>query len=149
LQSFPNFKFVDSASIDVLARASFEAFLVFHYVFYSPVSLDEKNYRYWCYQIAGLAERQDLPEISDAIKQKKTEDKKRLDELRALIETNVFYQSLDADQKERIFEGKGRWKYKPLGKGEFSWREIALDARLSEMIASHMYRSLCGLPIQA
>ena len=144
LPSFKQIKFVDSASIDVLVRASFEAFLVFHYVFYSPVSLDEKNYRYWSYKTAGLAERQSLPEISEEIRLKKTQDKERLSELRAFLETNVVFQSLSPDQKEDIFEGKGRWKCKPFGKREFSWREIAIDARLGEMIASHMYKSLCG-----
>jgi len=108
------------------------------------VSLDEKNYRYWSYKAAGLAERQSLPEISEEIRLKKTQDKERLSELRAFLETNVVFQSLSPDQKADILEGKGRWKCKPYGRGEFSWREIAIDAGLGEMIASHMYRSLCG-----
>ena len=38
VQDIPSFKFsfIDSASIDVLTRAAMEAFLVFHYVFFSP-----------------------------------------------------------------------------------------------------------------
>src|SRR3972149_10962802 len=62
IPDFPSapLKFLDPASIDVLARAAFETFLAFHYVFVAPISSEEKDYRYWAWRAAGLAERQNI-----------------------------------------------------------------------------------------
>lgn len=144
LPSFKQFNFIDSASIDVLTRASFEAFLVFHYVFYAPSTAEEKDYRYWSYKAAGLSERQNLPEFTKEYEQKKAEEKIKLDELRRSLESNGIFRSLTARQQNQVFEGKGKWKWKPNGLGQLSWREIAIDAGFSEMLASHMYRHLSG-----
>ena len=68
VQSLPSFKqlsFIDTASIDVLTRAVMEAFLVFHYVFFSPQTKEEKDYRYWAYKAAGITERQSIPIITE------------------------------------------------------------------------------------
>ena len=144
LPSFKQFSFIDSASIDVLTRASFEAFLVFHYVFYAPNTTEEKDYRYWSYKAAGLAERQNLPQVTNEYEQKKAEEKRKIEELHGKLESNAVFQSLKDRQKRQNFEGKGQWKWKPDGRGAVSWREIAVDAGLSEMLASHMYSHLCG-----
>jgi len=77
LPSF-KFRFVDSASIDVLARASLEAFLVFHYVFYTHATKKEKDYRYWAYKVAGIVERQNFPASSVEFKQKLSAEIKNL-----------------------------------------------------------------------
>ena len=131
----PSFKFslVDSASIDVLARASLEAFLVFHYVFYAPTTKEEKNYRYWGYKAAGMAERENFP--TKDYRQKQAAEKKELDKLRERLKSNTVFRSLTDNQKKQVL--RGQWKLP-------SWRVIAIDAGLSEMIASHMYSSLAG-----
>jgi len=133
----PSFKYrlVDCASIDVLARASLEAFLVFHYVFYAPTTKEEKNYRYWAYKAAGIAERENAPASTKEYGQKQAAEKKELDKLRERLQSNTVFQSLTDNQKKQIL--RGRWKLP-------SWRAIAIDAGLSEMIASHMYSSLAG-----
>ena len=79
-QNLPSFKFsfIDSASIDVLTRAALEAFLTFHYVFYAPQTKEEKDYRYWAYKAAGIAERQDAP-ATENIRQKQAAEKEELD----------------------------------------------------------------------
>jgi len=133
----PSFKYrlVDCASIDVLARASLEAFLVFHYVFYAPTTKEEKNYRYWAYKAAGIAERKNAPASTKEYGQKQAAEKKELDKLRERLKLNTVFQSLTDNQKKQIL--RGRWRLP-------SWRAIAIDAGLSEMIASHMYSSLAG-----
>ena len=138
--------FVVSASIDVLTRAAMEAFLVFHYVFYAPTTMEEKNYRYWVYRAAGIAERQNLPETAYAHKQTKAEDKKELDKLHDKLKSNAVFQSLTTKQKTRFFEGKERnlWRWKPDVKKVLSWSDIAIDAGFSKMLASHIYRYLSG-----
>ncbi len=134
----PSFKFslVDSASIDVLARASLEAFLIFHYVFYTPKTKEEKDYRYWAYKVAGIAERQNFPATTEEFRQKLENEKIELDKLHEKLKSNAAFQSLTPKQKNQILK-EGRWKLP-------SWRKIAIDAGLSEMLASHMYSSLAG-----
>lgn len=146
LASFKSSKlsFVDSASIGVLTRATLEAFLIFHYVFYAPTTAEGKNYRYWAYKAAGLAEVQNFPTITEEGSQALDNDKIELDALYTKLNSNAIFQSLSAKQKRQIFEGKGKWKWKPDGKGVVSWHNIAIDAGLSETLASHMYRHLSG-----
>lgn len=134
---FPSFKFslVDIASIDVLTRASLEAFLVFHYVFYAPATKEEKDYRYWAYKAAGIAERQNFPPSSVELKQKLVVEKEELDKLYQQLKSNSVFQNLTDNQKKQVL--RGRWKLP-------SWRAIAIDAGVSEMIASRMYSFLAG-----
>lgn len=144
--SFGNIKVGDPASIDVLTRAAMEAFLVFHYVFYSPSTADEKDYRYWTYTAGGLAERQNLPEAVFEHVEQKAEEKKRFEELCAKLRSNAVYQNLTPRLKARFVEGKelDLWRRQPDTNRRLSWRDIGIDAGLSEMLSSHMYRHLSG-----
>ena len=114
LPSFQPVNFTDSWSIDVLTRAAMEAFLIFHYVFYAPTTIEEKDYRYLTYKVAGLAERQNLPESISEHKHQKTEEKKMLEKFRTTLESNAVFQSLTAKQQEKIFSGKGKWRWNRL-----------------------------------
>lgn len=144
LPSFQPVNFTDSWSIDVLTRAAMEAFLIFHYVFYAPTTIEEKDYRYLTYKVAGLAERQNLPESISEHKHQKTEEKKVLEKFRTTLESNAVFQSLTAKQQEKIFSGKGKWRWKPSCNKEVSWHDIAVHAGFSNMLASHMYSHLSG-----
>jgi len=136
-QSLPSFEFnfFDSASIDVLTRAVFEAFLTFHYVFYEPKTKEERDYRYWCYKAAGIAERQNARVSTEEHRQKQAAEKKELDEVREKLKLSAMFQGLTSKQKRQIL--KGKWRLKP-------WRELAVDAGLSETLASDTYRHLSG-----
>lgn len=144
LPSFKQFGFIDSASIDVLTRTAMEAFLVFHYVFYAPTTAEEKDFRYWTYKAAGLAERQNFPAVTKEARQKLDNEKLLLNQLRSKLDSNEVFQTLKNKQKSRIFEGRGEWKWKPLGKGKVSWYEIAIDAEFSKVLAWHVYSHLSG-----
>jgi hypothetical protein len=129
------FSFVDYASIDTLTRVAVEAFLVFHYVFLAPSTADEKEYRYLAYRAAGITERQNVPVSTEEHRQKLAMEKEELYKLHDKLKSNTVFQNLKPKQKELIL--KGRWKLP-------SWREIAIDAGLSEMLAKHVYGSLAG-----
>ena len=146
VQDIPSFKFsfIDSASIDVLTRATMETFLVFHYVFFAPQTKGEKDYRYWAYKAAGITERQSIPIITEETRRTLDNDRLVLDKLRDKLKSNAVFQSLSTRQKRQIFEGKGKWKWAPGVKNHVSWHEIAIDAGFSVMLASHMYRHLSG-----
>jgi len=128
-------RFIDSASIDVLARAAFEAFLTFHYVFSAPKTRDEQDYRYWAYRVAGFVERQRLPVSTEEHRQTLVGEKRELDDLLNRLRSNPLFNSLSEKQKRQVL--KGEWRKK-------SWRYIVIDAGFSEVLASHMYRHLSG-----
>lgn len=133
---------IDAGSVDVLTRAAIETFLTFHYVFYAPQTKETRDYRYWAYKAAGFAERRSLSIITSKHRQKIAGDTKELDNLRDKLESNAIFQSLTPRQKTQIFSGRGEWKWKPDGEGRVSWRDIAIDAGLSEVLARHVYSLL-------
>ncbi len=123
------------ASIDVLTRAAFEAFLTFHYVFYAPKTVEDQNYRYWAYRLAGHMERQSMPAYTEEHKQKLLDDKKAIEDFRSKLNLNLVFIKLGQRKRKSIL--KGNWR-------PFSWTDIAKEAGLSTLIASDMYRHLCG-----
>lgn len=123
------------ASIDVLTRAAFEAFLTFHYVFYSPKTEEDRNYRYWAYKLGGLKDRKDLPAVTDEQKKILRDLEKAIKEVSDKLRSNAVFEDLGDGQKRKIL--KGNWKLK-------SWSEIAEDADLGKILASDMYSHLCG-----
>jgi hypothetical protein len=128
-------KFLDTASIDVLARAALETFLIFHYVFVEPKTDEEKDYRYWAWKSAGFVERQTFPVSSEENRQKLAEEKKKINNLHSKLRLNSTYQQLTERQKKRVL--KGEWRL-------LSWRKIAENANLAEILSSDMYRHLSG-----
>jgi len=123
------------ASIDVLTRATFEAFLTFHYVFYIPKTEEDGNYRYWAYILAGLKDRQNFPAVTDKQKKVFVNEKEAIEELSDKLRSNAKFQDLNDKQRKKVLKGDWRLKF---------WREIAEDADLSKILASDMYSHLCG-----
>jgi len=146
LPSFGNIKAGDPASIDVLTRATMEAFLVFHCVFYSPATEDEKDYRYWIYKATGLMERQNLPDGVFKHAKQEVEERKTLEGILAKLGANPIYKALTPKQRTRFIEGKGwnLWRWNRDSKKVMSWQDIATDAGLSVTLASYMYKDLSG-----
>lgn len=137
LSSFPPIRIINiaSASIDVLTRASFEAFLVFHHVFITPTTTDEKNFRYWSYKAAGIMDWQKETESISEHEQEKAAENGALDELRTRLKSNAVFQSLAGkEDKKKIL--RGEWRLK-------QWHDIAIDAGFGKMLASQ-YRYLSG-----
>ncbi len=125
------------ASIDVLTRATFEAFLTFHYVFYTPKTVEDQNYRYWAYRLAGCMERQDMHTKPTSVEHKQNllDDKKAIKDFCGKLNSNPIFEKLPQKQKNKVL--KGNWKLS-------SWGDIAKEVKLSGMLASDMYSYLCG-----
>lgn len=131
VSDFPSapLKFIDPASITVLARAALESFLTFHYVFISPGTAKEKNCRYWAWRAAGLTTRQSFPiQHIEEYKQQLSEEKKKVDELYTKLNSNSVFLQLSKDQKKKIL--KGEWRLK-------SWPDIAQSAGLAKDLATN------------
>jgi len=146
LPSLGDVRVGDPASIDVLTRAAMEAFLVFHCVFYSPPTEDEKDYRYWTYKAAGLIERQNLPDGVFEHAEQKVEERKTLEEILAKLRSNPIYEALTVKQTMLFIGGKewNLWRWDRDSKRVMSWQDIATDAGLSVILASYMYKHLSG-----
>lgn len=127
--------FIDSASINVLGRAALETFLVFHYIFVAPISEGERDFRYMSWLIAGLHERQNFPAQSPKGKEMLLKERELIVPLQKKLKDNVHFKSLDQSQQKHLLE-KRKWN-RP------DWKDIAISAGLSHMLANAFYRYLC------
>src|SRR4030042_3706233 len=137
VHDFPSLRlgFIDSASIDVVARAAFETFLVFHHIFIASGEEAERQNPYLSWKVAGLAERQHFTTATQEHQDKLMTEKRELHDLHTKLCSNVFFQlHVHDEQKEKVL--KGEWKLK-------SWREIAQNAGLTRVLSLDMYRYLC------
>lgn len=137
VHDFPTLRlgFVDISSIDVVARAAFETFLVFHHIFVAPAQEDERHCRYLSWKVAGLAEKQHFTMTTQEHQDRILADGKELHELYNKLNSNIFFQlHVHNEQKEKVI--KGEWKLQ-------SWREIAQGAGLTRALCLDMYRYLC------
>jgi len=157
IHDFPSVQvdFIDPASINVIARACIESFLTFHYLFSSCVSDEERDFRFYSWLLGGLKEREKflhmlieakkvLQDEQSRIRSKWLNDQQCIQKYEQILRHNKIFQQLSERQQKRILGGD--WRNKILdGKcNRMSWREIALDAKLTEMDAEHFYRLLCG-----
>ena len=134
--SIPIANFYNPTSLNVLGRAAFETYLIFNYVFVTPKSNDEKDFKFYSWEISGLLERQKFPFQSPRGKEKLEEERKYINELKTKLQKNSVFQSLTPKQQKNILK-YGYWRLP-------SWREIALSAGLSELHAQAYYSYLCG-----
>jgi hypothetical protein len=70
-------------------------------------------------------------------------EKKELNELHSKLRSNATFQQLTNRQKRRVLE-RGEWRWLPGNNKQISWRQIASNAGLAEILSSHMYRHLSG-----
>ena len=131
-----NLRIFDLASLNIIARAIIENFLVFYYVFIEPKNSEEENFRYMLYCLSGLIERQNYPIESPQGKVILKNEKKVIDSLIAKLEKNNYFNELKKDEKKKILKW-GTWRFK-------SWSEIALSAGLNESNSRAFYKFLCG-----
>jgi len=130
------FSFFDSGSINVLARAALESFLVFHYVFVEPKTKEEKDFRYLSWQLADLMERQRYEALSPQGKIKKEKEKISIEKIKKQILQNQVYSTLKNEQQEDVLK-KRKWRFK-------AWTDIGISAGLSEDHAKSCYRFMCS-----
>jgi hypothetical protein len=144
IMDFPSVEvdFVDPASVYVLARAIHESFLVFHYIFGSSISEEERDFRFYSWKLGGLKERQGFskeiqkvpfmfPEVAKVL----ADDQKLIKNYEEILKNNRVFLNLEKKEQKKILEGNWR---------TLSWRQIAIDAKLSNIDAEHFYRYLCG-----
>ncbi len=134
--SFGDINFFDSASINVVSRAAFETFLIFHHIFIYPTSIEERDFRYISWVLSGLIERQNFPVLSKKGKKQIENEKEILNSYIDKLKTNQHFEALTPKQKRAIIE-KGNWRFS-------SWSDISVEAGLDVTHGTSFYKYLCG-----
>jgi hypothetical protein len=134
--SFGDIKFFDSASINVVSRAAFETFLIFHHIFIQPTSIGEREFRYISWVLSGLIERQSFPILSQGGKIQIAHEKQMIDSYIDRLKINEHFEALSPKQKRTIIE-KGNWRFS-------GWADLAVKAGLDPTHGTSFYKYLCG-----
>ena len=128
--------YVDVGSISVLARAAFETYLTFHFIFIDPASAEESRFRFDCWDLAGYLERLKHPTMSQEAKEKQSQELAQAEKTKAEIQVSPFYGNLSDKQRKALL--KGEWKL------HRSWHELAIRAGFGEAYFKSTYAYLCG-----
>ena len=130
------FSFFDPGSINVIARAALESFLIFHYIFVEPATKEEKDFRYLSWELADLMERQKYNALSPQGKIKQHKEKELITNIKSKISENPCFDQIKPKQQKALLK-HGKWRLK-------GWTEIGISAGLSEDHAKSCYRFLCS-----
>jgi len=103
IKDFPlgEINYVDFASINVVARTAFEAFLTFNHVFAAPKTNQLRNFRYWAWLLSGLCERQKFSVTTPNHRKQKENEKKEMKKLHKKLCSNPEFIGLPKKQKSR------------------------------------------------
>jgi len=129
----PGFIF-DHASMKILARALFETYLTFHYIFIDPKNDDEFEFRYCAWQLSGFGIREEMDPISPEFRKQKEIDMKFMAGMRERLIQTEKYKSLKAKQQKAVFKGR-KWR-------DASWPQIARMAGLGRQFSKILYSLL-------
>lgn len=131
----PTARFVDHASVKVLARAAFETYLVFFYLCGdSDRSLCEFRHKTW--KLGGLADRQRFHVPTSRAREVLVREKKRIDELKSEVDASPHVDSYKKKQRKRLLDGK--WQ---IG---ITWADLGSDAGFHDKYFKNVYGYLCG-----
>jgi len=128
----------DPSSLDVLVRATFETFLVFYYIFIDSNDINEIDFKYQSWELAGLYLRQKFPATLEENIKKLEEERRMIEELKQKIASNSVFRAFTEKQKNSYFSKLEKSNWRSQG-----WAEIALSAGFSELNSKIIYSYLC------
>ena len=116
-------KKIDFSSAAVLTRTALETYLTFNYIFVSPTLVQEKEFRYYCWDLSGIIEREDYPATSEESIKKLNVEKREKKELIEKLEKNLFYRKISPEGRKRL--KNGNWRIFK------TWRDLAKESSMS------------------
>ncbi|MBX3452999.1 DUF5677 domain-containing protein [Ferrovibrio sp.] len=133
--SFKKFSilFIDHSSIKVLARAAFETYLIFSYI-YGNSHPSVSRFRHKTWELGGLIDRQKFPATNPTHIKIVEQEKEIVQKLRNDISKDTNFVSLKPDIQKKILQGSWR-----TGK---TWADLAEDAGVHKKYFKHIYRYL-------
>jgi hypothetical protein len=131
----PAFDFIDHSSIKVIARAAFETYLVFFFIYGgSDATLGEFRHTIWRY--AGLIDRQKSPATTSEARQVQGDEKIEIERLKPGIEASPYLRTYTEQQAKKILAGDWR--------GGHPWHSLGTSAGFHESYFRGVYGYLCG-----
>jgi hypothetical protein len=115
----PSLRFVDHASVKVLARATLETYLVFFYL-YGGGDRTLSEFRHKTWRLGGLTDRQQFHASTDEHRAVLDSEKQKIVVLKSEIESSPHIQVFTMKQRAKLLEGEWR-----TGKG---WSELSTNA---------------------
>jgi hypothetical protein len=128
-------RFVDHGSINVIARALLENFIVFEWVF-GPAEESLSYFRQLTWRAAGLKDRTDAPSFTDEAKQVQAHERVRFAELCNEIKANKHFKEVSPGAQKALTLGKWR-----MGR---SIEEIAAQVGFHSRTFGALYMHLCA-----
>ncbi|HUN56988.1 MAG TPA: DUF5677 domain-containing protein [Candidatus Binataceae bacterium] len=129
------FDFIDHASIKVVARAAFETYLVFFFIYGGPdTTLCEFRHSIWRY--AGLNDRQKLPATTTEAQRRQADEKKEMERVKPSIQASPHLCAYTDQQVKKILAGDWR--------GGAPWHSLGTSAGFHESYFRTVYGYLCG-----
>lgn len=116
------FEFYDIPSIRILIRALIENYLTINYLFFSPKNNEEGEFRFYLYQMSGLASRQKFTVSEQKHTEQKNEEKQEIDKLIILIQNNNYFKNLSIKEQKDILGKKSA--------REFGWERMIENSDL-------------------
>ena len=127
----------DHVSAKVLARALFETYLVFFYVFIDPKTDDEFEFRYCAWLLSGYVVREKSADLyPSSYQEQKKHDASFTEGIRSRIQETERFKGLKEKQKKNVLRGR-QWKFT-------SWVGIAKLAGIGERYSGILYGLLSG-----
>lgn len=131
-----NVKLLDFASINILTRSIIEAFLTMEYLFYNNLELNERNFRFYIWQISGYKARQSFFEKRKGLKENVTEKLKtelsEIERLLSIIEKSPYYADLNR---------QNLWKLDKFGLPRLvSWQKLIEQSILKTSLFETSYK---------
>jgi hypothetical protein len=142
---FGSANYVDFPSIAVLARAAFETFLTFHFIFVEPKTQEEKQFRHTVWRIGGLRDRQRYFSFTKAGKSRQEQERAQIEELEAIIRNGSIFKDLDEPRKKDAIKGKWRFGKKWEDLAEMTGIHKNYFVSMYSYISSHAHTGYIGV----
>jgi hypothetical protein len=131
-----NVKLLDFPSINILTRSIVEAFLTMEYLFYNNLEEEERNFRFYIWQISGYKARQSFFEKRKGLKKNITEklntELLEIERLLSIIEKSPYYSQIDKQKS---------WKLDKYGLPRLvSWQKLIEQSILKTSLFETSYK---------
>lgn len=129
-------RFLERTSVFVLARAGWEAFLMFHWIFVAPQDNDaERELRYRRWSIESPRARQAFEIVLEGQREQLAEEQGEIERALAQIRENPAFLQRSCNEQTEFLEAHGRWRP--------GFQRIAEGADISKIFAKDHYSYLC------
>lgn len=129
--------YIDHSSISIIARAAFETYLTFYFLFCDfGIPIEERCFRHSIWKLRGFLDRQNFKAVRKENLPKLEQEKKLATELITKIERSSAFKTLHA--KKQNLAKKGEWR---LG---LHWADVASIAGFNKEIFRDVYNHLCS-----